>query len=371
MKLSEAIIKTINNCGVDILKEQRFISVLSDFQAFEDLKYAKNMLKQIYQNGFGIHIYNAYIAKDITQVGAIKSSIANNLGFDYQKVSEIFDGFDVAFGLSSHSAPTTQYNYTTITQSTQPTYQPPSSNQYFNIPLNVGNNPYQKPQITNPPLNNITVDATHCNCDVYDRPIENDHLSVSNLKYIMLDVRINNNSSFEGNVNLVVQLKTGNVNQVVYQYNIFLKQGFNQFKLPRFGNGDGSYFSTGFSEFTFYIDNEEVGSHRFFVNKNGNLEGSYPLFAKIIVPIIVIALYVCIWFKFEWWAILIYLLSSVCCVFSLHILFDTSRITGDVFFISGFALILLTLLFPFPWWVWLIEVVVYCASLFIIRYPRL
>lgn len=90
MTLNNAIQKIINDFGVEILKENRIINLLSDYQAFDDMPYAKNILKQIYADNYGANILNAYQTHDITQINALLSHISTNLGFDESKLSSIF-----------------------------------------------------------------------------------------------------------------------------------------------------------------------------------------------------------------------------------------------------------------------------------------
>ena len=99
MELSVAIQKVVKKYGVDTLKEQRLLSLLSDYNAFDDMPYAQNMLKQIYQKGYNERILDAYKSKNITRINAVKTSIENSLGCDSKKLTQIFNGFDLAFGI--------------------------------------------------------------------------------------------------------------------------------------------------------------------------------------------------------------------------------------------------------------------------------
>ncbi len=102
MELSKAIKKVVGTNGVEILKDQqKLIGILSDYQAFEDMPNARYMLKQIYQNGYSEQIFNAYQSKDLTQINALKSTIAEKMGYDSHKLTQIFNGFNVALGIKT------------------------------------------------------------------------------------------------------------------------------------------------------------------------------------------------------------------------------------------------------------------------------
>ncbi len=100
MNLSQAIQTIISDYGVDILKERRFVGLLSDYQAFEDLPFAKTILKQMYSSVYKIQLYEAYAAKDKTKINALKSIISDNLAYDPKKVKLLFGEFDTAFAIS-------------------------------------------------------------------------------------------------------------------------------------------------------------------------------------------------------------------------------------------------------------------------------
>lgn len=93
MKLDVAIQKVINDFGIEILKESRFVNLLDDYQAFEDMPYAKNILKQIYAENYGAHILNAVQTCDINKANELIAHISSNLGFDEGKLTEIFSAF--------------------------------------------------------------------------------------------------------------------------------------------------------------------------------------------------------------------------------------------------------------------------------------
>jgi hypothetical protein len=95
MNLDQAIKKIINDYGVDILKERRLVSLLSDHQAFGQLPYAANMLRQIYANGYGTKIHKLYCNKDMTEVAAFQSELRNKLGFDVEMLGKVLYAFSL------------------------------------------------------------------------------------------------------------------------------------------------------------------------------------------------------------------------------------------------------------------------------------
>ena len=124
MEYKQAIKIIIQQEGAEIIADSRLVGFLSDYQAFENMPYALNILRQIYQYNYGIQIYNAYVAKDIMQINALKKSISYKFGFAYNKVSKIFDGFNYVFGVQLDSVSNTTFNSQSSTQNIPPTYQP-------------------------------------------------------------------------------------------------------------------------------------------------------------------------------------------------------------------------------------------------------
>ena len=95
MNLDQAIKKIISDNGADILKERRFVSLLSDYQAFGQLPYAANMLRQIYANGYGTKIHKLYLSKDKTETAAFLSELRNKLGFDIEMLAKVLYAFSL------------------------------------------------------------------------------------------------------------------------------------------------------------------------------------------------------------------------------------------------------------------------------------
>jgi len=95
MNLDQAIKKIINDHGTDILKDRRLVSMLADLQAFGQLPYAANMLRQIYANGYGVKIHQLYCSQDQTEVAAFLSELRNKLGFDVEMLGKVLYAFSL------------------------------------------------------------------------------------------------------------------------------------------------------------------------------------------------------------------------------------------------------------------------------------
>ena len=95
MNLDQAIKKIINDHGADILKDRRLVSMLSDLQAFGQLPYAANMLRQIYANGYGTKIHQLYCSQDQTEVAAFLSELRNKLGVDVDMLGKVLYAFSL------------------------------------------------------------------------------------------------------------------------------------------------------------------------------------------------------------------------------------------------------------------------------------
>ncbi len=133
MKLNEAVQKAINYCGVEILKEERLVSILTDFQAFDELRFAKNILKNIYANKYGEYIYNAYTQQNGGEnIDKMIYQFSNDLGFSEDKIrlvlSEmgiIHQSEDIEEEAPVVEQPTPEYN-TPPMASYPPPYNPPT-----------------------------------------------------------------------------------------------------------------------------------------------------------------------------------------------------------------------------------------------------
>ena len=110
MNLSQAIQTIISDYGADILKERRFVGLLLDYQAFEQMPYAANMLRQIYANGYGTKIYTLYLSKEQTETAAFLSELRNKLGFDVEMLSKVLVEFSLPITTKKSKALIKPYN---------------------------------------------------------------------------------------------------------------------------------------------------------------------------------------------------------------------------------------------------------------------
>ena len=89
-QLNEAVRKAINDCGVEILKEERLVNILTDYHAFDETPFAKKILKSIYANKHGEHIYNAYVNNNgFDEIDGVVYRLVNNDGFAEEKVRQV------------------------------------------------------------------------------------------------------------------------------------------------------------------------------------------------------------------------------------------------------------------------------------------
>lgn len=93
MELNQAIQKIIDDNDVNVLTERRFLTLLNDYQAFEDMPFAASMLRQIYNNGYGTKIHKIYCNQDANEVAAFLSELRNKFGFDIVMLRKVFGEF--------------------------------------------------------------------------------------------------------------------------------------------------------------------------------------------------------------------------------------------------------------------------------------
>lgn len=89
MELHLALKNIVNLCGTDILKEQRLVNILADFNAYDDLPSAKFIIKTIIDDGYmrkflGVGKWDMNCDKLINQ-------FINMTGFAKDKVAYVFE----------------------------------------------------------------------------------------------------------------------------------------------------------------------------------------------------------------------------------------------------------------------------------------
>ena len=153
MNLDQAIKKIINDHGADILKERRVVSMLSDLQAFGQLPYAANMLRHIYDNGYGTKIHQLYCSQDQTEVAAFLSELRNKLGFDENMLKKILYAFSLPVAKTSTKKKNTNQQKNTNQRKQTNTQQNNASQQHYNQQYNNYNQQssnYQQPTYQQP-----------------------------------------------------------------------------------------------------------------------------------------------------------------------------------------------------------------------------
>lgn len=93
MDIKQAIEKAVKTFGMEILKDSKLIGILSDYEAFDDMPCAKNMLRQIYQNGYGAKMYKLYQNKN--EGNAFFHELRDNFGYDLGIVKKVFSVFSL------------------------------------------------------------------------------------------------------------------------------------------------------------------------------------------------------------------------------------------------------------------------------------
>ncbi|MBR4325525.1 MAG: hypothetical protein IKP73_08375 [Bacteroidales bacterium] len=153
MNLDQAIKKIINDHGADILKERRVVSMLSDLQAFGQLPYAANMLRHIYDNGYGTKIHQLYCSQDQTEVAAFLSELRNKLGFDENMLKKILYAFSLPVAKTSTKKKNTNQQKNTNQRNQTNTQQTNASQLHYNQQYNNYNQQssnYQQPTYQQP-----------------------------------------------------------------------------------------------------------------------------------------------------------------------------------------------------------------------------
>ncbi|MBR4327523.1 MAG: leucine-rich repeat domain-containing protein [Bacteroidales bacterium] len=95
MELNQAIKKIINDHGIDILKESRLVNMLSSAQASGQFPYAVNMLRQIYDNGYGTVIHKIYCNQDTVEVSVLMTELHDKFGFDIDLLGNVLCAFSL------------------------------------------------------------------------------------------------------------------------------------------------------------------------------------------------------------------------------------------------------------------------------------
>jgi len=351
MEFKQAIKQIVQENGVEILSERRIISIISDLKAFCDsMSYAKKMLIQIYQDGYGEKIYKAYVAKDITQVNAIKKSIVETYGFDDKKVSQIFDAFTNAVGLKEPIRMVlkkkTEKQPTRTPQSTR-TRQEPSVDDLQALFEQMG----KSTPSSNPAVPFYCSKIAEYKCDGYGNIIGHsyDKLYVDDVNFLALDIDIVSKLPNQ-ECNLEIRVKTANGISDVRTDRVWLKPGSNKITTHPFGNYDGNYFGAGNTIFEVYVNNQFV--RKYFVEIYSPMTFTTAVKKdtewKVCFSIIILGLNIGLWFDIGWWIII----PAIFGIWTLVKLWKDELLNKyNIHFLIAYLVCTIALLLPLSWWI--------------------
>ncbi len=254
MNLNQAIQKIINDNGVDILKSSPFMGLLGFHKAFVQQPYAANILNQMYSNGYGTKIYKLYCNQDETEVADFVLEMRKKFGFDVKKLEKVLYAF---------SLPVQRHNY---------------KKQKFKRHHNFKTSEQEIEEEQSDPISsNCKIVAKYINyrdnfVDDEDIISRGGYLDINNIKFICLFLDIYYDSwENQDNVRLEVKLLTANKNRKVWGRDITLEPGRNEYHTMCFGDGSGAYFGVGKSDFSFFINNNSIGTYSINVEKSSSL----------------------------------------------------------------------------------------------------
>jgi hypothetical protein len=319
MNLDQAIKKIIGDHGVEILKERRFVNMLADYQVFGQQSSANDILRQVYQKGYGIQIFNAYTARDVIQINAIKKAIVDRLGYDSQKLTIIFNGFNLAFGLKP-----------------------------IEEESNVPSSHYDKIKIVNTRI---------VNCDGAGREIKKSTFSTNEIRF--LTPKISVVSAYDSDKTIDFNIKISNKGKnFAYSCQARVMSGKNDnLMLQGYGSDNGYFFSPGECHFEIYVDGEIIAEKSINISKpklsTEDVEKQRNII-KIVAIVLAVLLNIPTYFVSGWWLFLTIPITIVTCI----VLFDEELNSKEWkrWMNFGFLiLIFITIFTPLPWWLLIIE----------------
>jgi hypothetical protein len=324
MKIKQAIEQVVQNFGAEILKESRLIGLLSDYEAFDDIDPAKNILRQVYQKGYGVQIYNAYSARDIMQINAVKKTIVDRLGCDSKILTEIFNGFNLAFGLQ----PMVEEVNGTISN-------------------------YDKIKIVNTRI---------VNCDGTGREIKKSTFSTNEIRYLTPKVNIVSSYDSDRTIDFTIKITNkGKTYSYSCQANIKSGQSENML-LQGYGNENGYFFSPGECSFEIYLDGKILSQKGINISKPKLTEekkDNRETIIKAVALAIAILLNIPTYFVSGWWLIM----TGICTLSFGLTLFDNKWEERKKWMnFACLITIFITIFTPLPWWLLLIELVGFCFT---------
>lgn len=95
MALQEALIKSVNEFGKDVLIEPRLLNILNDYHGFDEMPYARFILKELQNDGILAAIIKM-VSFDQLKTKQISQRIHNRFGFDIASVEHIISQVECA-----------------------------------------------------------------------------------------------------------------------------------------------------------------------------------------------------------------------------------------------------------------------------------
>lgn len=126
MKFQEAIISVINDYGKDILLKNSIVNILNDYNAFQESKAFKVILKHIISEGYLDQIQ--YMKNWESSHPQLINRFVENTGFQYDKALYVVGSLSYALGISQTSA-----TYHMSNSQQQPLSQQITNNKPMNI----------------------------------------------------------------------------------------------------------------------------------------------------------------------------------------------------------------------------------------------
>ncbi|MBR4328072.1 MAG: hypothetical protein IKP73_21345 [Bacteroidales bacterium] len=316
MELNQAIKKAVDKNGVEILKERHLLGHIFHANAFGS-DAIKNELRRIYDAGYGNRIFDAYSAKDIDQINAVKHSIINKYGNE-KVFSHIFNEFNRAFGLP------------------------------IVMDENETSSDYDKIKIVNMKI---------VNCDGNGREIKKSTFSTKEIRYLTPKVNIVSGYDSDRTIDFTIKVTNkGKKHSYFCQANI--KSGQSEdLLLQGYGNDNGVFFTPGECSFEIYLDNKILSQKGINISKpklTAEENAKRDMIIKIVAAAIGVLLNIPTYFVSGWWLFLTILATFVCG----FTLFDYKTGYAEWKKWMNYACLItlfITILTPLPWWLLIIE----------------
>ena len=318
MELNQAIKKAVDKNGVDILKERHLLGHIFDDNAFGS-DAIKNELRRIYDAGYGNRIFDAYSAKDIDQINAVKHSIINKYGNE-KVFSHIFNEFNRAFGLP------------------------------IVMDENETSSDYDKIKIVNMKI---------VNCDGKGREIKKSTFSTKEIRYLTPKVNIVSGYDSDRTIDFTIKV-TNKGKKYSYFCQANIKSGQSEdLLLQGYGNDNGYFFTPGECSFEIYLDGKILSQKGINISKQkltAEEKDERDMIIKIVAAVIPVLLNIPVYFVSGWWFLI---LTLICTGIWIHRYYYrpiknenlVAKKWIKVMNCLCLLLVFIAVMTPLPWWV--------------------